>query len=360
MRADVRTLLQVLRDPARLAGLSPAALARTLYLARATGLIGRLAADAERLEIIAKLPSAVQDQFLGAKRVAGMSRTRLLWEMDRLRRVLLGSGKRVVLLKGAAYVAAGLSCAAGRVSSDIDVLTARQDLEWLEATLLAAGWQQTKVSDYDQAYYRQWMHELPPLVHPDRGTMIDIHHTILPPTSRYKPDPVKLLAAVRPLDDYFSVLSEPDLLLHSACHLFADGEVRGGLRDLVDQRDMMASFGRTAAFWPDLLHRAEELGLVRPLAYSLTYARDLLAAPVPPAAQNWARAHLPPFPLRQIMDACIRAALVPPFIFDRYRRARLAAELLYIRSHWLRMPPLMLARHLVTKAWGRVTRSSQR
>jgi hypothetical protein len=27
-----------------------------------------------------------------------------------------------------------------------------------------------------------------------------------------------------------------------------------------------------------------------------------------------------------------------------------ARHLLYIRSHWLRMPPLLLARHLATKA----------
>jgi hypothetical protein len=26
---------------------------------------------------------------------------------------------------------------------------------------------------------------------------------------------------------------------------------------------------------------------------------------------------------------------------------------LYIRSHWLRMPPIPLARHLLHKAWGR-------
>lgn len=355
MRIDARALLTVLRDPARLAGLSPDILARVLYLARATGLIGRLAADAERFDIMTKLPQAVQDQFLGAKRIAALSRTRLTWEMDRVRRAMWGSGKRVVLLKGAAYVAAGLPCAVGRVSSDIDVLMPRSELEWLEATLLAAGWRQTKVSDYDQAYYRQWMHELPPLHHPDRNTTIDIHHTILPPTSRYKPDPAKLLAVARPVDDTFSVLLEPDMLLHSACHLFADGEVRGGLRDLVDQRDMMADFGQNEGFWADLIPRAEMLGLMRPLAYSLIYAHRLLDAPLPSHVGTWAMQNLPGFPVRQVMDACIWAALVPPFIFDRCWSGQAAAELLYMRSHWLRMPPWMLARHLAVKAWRRVS-----
>lgn len=355
MRSDARALLSVLQDPARLAGLAPETLTRVLYLARASALIGRLAADADRFDIMTKLPQAVQDQFLGAKRVAALSRTRLTWEMNRIRRAVWGTGRRVVLLKGAAYVSAGLTCAAGRVSSDIDVLMPRGELEWLEATLLAAGWQQSKDDAYDQAYYRNWMHELPPLYHPDRNATIDIHHTILPPTSRYKPDPAKLLARTRSIDDTFSVLSEPDLLLHSACHLFADGEVRGGLRDLVDQRDMMVEFGQHEGFWADLLARAEELGLMRPLAYSLTYAQRLLAVPLPPHVRAWARQNLPGFPVRQIMDACVNTALVPHFIFERRWQARLAAELLYMRSHWLRMPPLMLARHLSIKAWRRIS-----
>ena len=35
------------------------------------------------------------------------------------------------------------------------------------------------------------------------------------------------------------------------------------------------------------------------------------------------------------------------------RRAGLARWLLYVRSHWLRMPPLLLARHLLRKSLRR-------
>ena len=61
MRSDARALLSVLQDPARLAGLAPETLTRVLYLARASALIGRLAADADRFDIMTKLPQAVQD-----------------------------------------------------------------------------------------------------------------------------------------------------------------------------------------------------------------------------------------------------------------------------------------------------------
>ncbi len=51
-----------------------------------------------------------------------------------------------------------------------------------------------KSDPYDDLYYRQWMHELPPLVHGERGRMVDVHHTILPLTARPTPDAQALIA----------------------------------------------------------------------------------------------------------------------------------------------------------------------
>src|SRR5690606_29818819 len=127
-------------------------------------------------------------------------------------------------------------CGVGRFSSDIDILVDRAELQLAEATLMAAGWEPMKIAAYDQRYYRDWMHELPPLRHGERGTVIDVHHTILPLTSRLKPDAARLVAAARPVDGVIHVLDAPDMLLHSAVHLFQDGEIRGYLRDLLDQR----------------------------------------------------------------------------------------------------------------------------
>ena len=42
------------------------------------------------------------------------------------------------------------------------------------------------LTPYDDAYYRDHMHELPPLIHKERDRMIDVHHTILPLTARPK------------------------------------------------------------------------------------------------------------------------------------------------------------------------------
>ena len=159
------------------------------------------------------------------------------WELNRIERALKHLRFPILLLKGAAYVAAGLP-ARGRLVSDIDIMVPRQALDGAEAALEAAGWRPIKLDPYDQRYYRTWMHELPPLVHPERGTVVDLHHTILPPTSRLKPDPAKLWSAAQPLGTGpLHVLAPPDMVPHSAAHLFHDGDLRLSLRDLVDMAE---------------------------------------------------------------------------------------------------------------------------
>lgn len=325
-----------------------------IYLARASALLGRLAADLDRAGITPDLPPPVRDQLLAGARAGALSRRRILWEVDRLKRAFFEHPVKLVLLKGAAYAAADLPWAAGRLSSDIDVMVDRADIPLAEATLLAAGWEPVKQSAYDDHYYREWMHEIPPLRHPERGTLMDLHHTILPLTSRLRPDPAALLDAARPVDGEIHMLGPADMLLHSVVHLFQDGMIRGGLRDLVDQRDMMVHFGGEEGFWRDLVSRAEQFGLGRPLYYSVRYASRLLDAPVPPDALKEIARFAPSAPLGALMDQLVEAAIFPTHLFERRRGADLASRLLYLRSHWLRMPPGLLARHLGRKAVARL------
>jgi hypothetical protein len=102
-----------------------------------------------------------------------------------------------------------------------------------------------------------------------------------------------------------------------------------------------------------LVERARELDLARPLHYGLRFAQLILGMPVPePTLVEAARA-APSWPLSALMDALWQRALcsqhstaAPPF-------TGAALFLLYLRAHWLRMPPALLARHLATKAWQR-------
>ena len=60
--------------------------------------------------------------------------------------------------------------------------------------------------------------------------------------------------------------------------------------------------------------------------------------------------HAPNVIVRTIMDLLVISALKPLDPGQSQPDQAIALWLLYVRSHWLKMPPLLLARHLMTKA----------
>ena len=195
------------------------------------------------------------------------------------------------------------------------------------------------------------MHELPPLQHVKRQTVLDVHHTILPETARLHPDPKKLLAAALPLNghDGVRILAPADMVLHSATHLFHDGEFENGLRDLVDLDDLLRYFGEHTAFWLELLERARELDLTRPLYYALRYTHRILGTPVPEEIQQKAGLSRPRGLAPRLMDAAFTRALAPDHPSCETTLTRPARFFLYVRSHYLRMPLHLLVPHLLRK-----------
>lgn len=345
-------LVRALAEPAVMGELSPADWSRLLMQARGECLAARLAWLAGELPgIWARLPAPVQDRLVGERRRGGRHERMLGWEVTCIAKALRGLGAPVVLLKGAAYQQGGLRVAQGRFASDVDILVPREALGQVEAMIQAGGWQPIKLDPYDQRYYRQYMHELPPMAHVHRRTVIDIHHNIVPVTSRLAVDADSLLAGIEPIGDSgFHRLAPADMLLQAAIHLFHDGEITGRLRELSDLDLLLRELGPGPRLWPALLARAAEPGLGRPLFYAVRYCRAVFGTPVPGnAAEEMAR-YGPPRPVLAAMDRLIAAALTPPAPHPDARRAQWAGWLLYARSHWLRMPPLMLAGHLGRKA----------
>ena len=241
---DARPLLRLLADPASVRAVRD--WTSLIALARAESLIGALACRLEGLE----LPERSEVLMAAARRDSESARVQALWEAEMARRALAPLGVPVVLLKGTAYVAAGLEAGRGRSIGDLDILVPRTALPDVERALLAAGWEWVKEDAYDDLYYRRWMHELPPLIHKTRDRMIDVHHTILPPTARPTPDPAALIEASVALENGLRTLSPEDMVVHAAAHLFADGDLAGGLRNLWDIDRLLRQFpAADAAFW---------------------------------------------------------------------------------------------------------------
>jgi hypothetical protein len=347
-------LLRVFADPGSAAGLDVEGWEMLLTQARATNLTARLSYRIGDAAKTAQLPDRVRMQFAAACVVTASRRLALEWEVNRLHQVLTRAGYPMLLLKGAAYAMADLPVARGRTSLDIDIMVPRDQLGRIEKHLLAHDWELPELDAHDNRYYREWSHELPPLRHRKRGSELDVHHTILPPVSRLRPDPAVFWRSAITLTDGSRVLCPTHMALHTAVHLFQDGRIAGALGELVDFDGLCRHFGQNPGYWQELVPAAVELGLSRPLFYALRYSSLLLGTAVPEQVMTEAaRAGRPPPHLCAVMDPLVRRALVPDAPHGSSAGRGVASLCLYIRSHWLRMPPLPLALHLLRKAWLR-------
>jgi hypothetical protein len=325
-------LVRALREPHSVRGCDWSAL---ISAARAEQLIGSLACRLEGVEVPLKVAAILES----ARNDAAQARTQALWEAEMARRALADTGVPMILLKGTAFHAADLKASIGRSVGDLDILVPRESLGIVETALLASGWERVKEADgYDDLYYRQWMHELPPLIHRTRDRMIDVHHTILPLTARPKPDSAALIDASVTLANGLRLLSPADIVVHAAAHLFADGDLAGGLRNLWDIDRLLREFAADAGFWPRLAERTRLHQLRPTVARALRLSHRLYGTPVDPVLAG----------RFQLGDRLFEARLLARNGWGQESRKALRFAF-YLRSHWLRMPPLMLARHLWVK-----------
>ncbi|WP_300398267.1 nucleotidyltransferase family protein [uncultured Sphingobium sp.] len=333
-------LVRALRQPATVEHLDAAQWNGLIAAAKAERLIATLAWRVEGM----RLPEPVQPILRDARMDAAREARQALWEADRAAAALAPIGVRLVVLKGTAYAAAGLVAGQGRFIGDLDILVPRSAMSQVEPALMAAGWEWVKEDAYDDAYYRQWMHELPPMIHVERDRMIDVHHTILPLTARPKPDADALLADAVPAGENVWTLSPEDRVIHAAAHMLADGDLQGGLRNLWDIHCLCSEGGRAVPdFYLSLFERAAFHQLVPAVWRALRLAHDLYGTPVV--------AYRAPITVDYRLRASDRIFIACLLARDGWGREtrKLLVFAFYLRSHWLRMPPLMLARHLWTK-----------
>ncbi|MFD1105495.1 nucleotidyltransferase domain-containing protein [Sphingobium olei] len=334
------SLVQALRDPASVAGLDAEGWNELLAAAKAERLIATLAWRLDGQAVPVEARAVLADAVADAAREAQQA----LWEADRAAHALAPLGIPVVLLKGTAYAAAGLKAGEGRFIGDLDILVPRAAMADVERALIAAGWEWVKDDAYDDAYYRQWMHELPPLIHAERDRMIDVHHTILPLTARPKPDAAIMLADAVPTTDGLYVLSPEDRIVHAAAHMLADGDLRGGLRNLWDIHCLcVENAERDQHFCLSLFEQAAHHGLTSVVWRALRLTRHLYGTPL----TSYCSPINVGYGLRK-GDRLFIARLLARDGWGRETRKPLVFAF-YVRSHLLRMPPLMLARHLLTK-----------
>lgn len=351
----VELLVQAITRPASVRGLSPADWDLLLRQGRVSDSLARLASRLQAGGVWDAVPLQPQRHLLAALKLAQRQHVELTYEVQVIHRALAEAGIPLVLLKGAAYVLAGRASAAGRMVSDVDILVPQARLADAESALMKAGWITTTRDAYDQHYYRTWMHEIPPLQHVHRGSVVDVHHAVVPPTAGYGLDSAVLLGDAVPVDASRQVwvLNDWDMVLHSAVHLMHEGELEMGFRGLLDLDALVTELSKADGFWPGLCQRAIRLKLQWPLFLALRYMHALIGTPVPSREMDALRSASGPMasPWRIAwLDFLYRRALRPvhPSVEDRW--SPVARQVLYLRSHGLRMPIRLLIPHLLRKS----------
>ncbi|MEH6648981.1 MAG: nucleotidyltransferase family protein [Motiliproteus sp.] len=293
------------------------------------------------------IPSRVNIHLTSAQIRATAHSDDVRIEIEAIIKALKPAGITPVFLKGAAYVLAGDSASSGRLFSDVDIFIPKTQLGAAEQFLKWQGWQPEQLDAYDEHYYREWMHEIPALIHQQRGTALDVHHNLLPLIGRIKIDASLLQQTVTAGQ---LTLPAEDRLIHSATHLFCSGEFESGFRDLSDLNLMIREFGQEKDFWDKLLKRTAQLGVGRLLYYALRYCDHHFSSPIPDGALRQIGRYAPNPLTLKLMDWMFDRALIPHHSSCNKPFSSLGRILLLIRSHWLKMPLITLIPHLFRKA----------
>ena len=339
-------LLRTLRTPAAAQHFGAAEWELAVQQARAAQLLGRFGAVVEQAGVA--VPAAVARHFSAMRTVVGKQHDAVRWEVGRIAQALARTGAPVLLLKGAAYVMCGAPAALGRTFSDVDILVPKSILDSAENALQMHGWVTAAAGAYDQRYYRQWMHELPPMVHLHRETTLDVHHNILPETARIQTRPDLLLESRQAVPGHANVYvpAPADQILHSACHLFHEGQWRHGLRDLSDLDRLLRGYLDGRGTVEGLRERAQALNLEIPFTYALRCVHRVFQTPLPPGT-------IEGFRKGRWMEGVFVGAARSAHHSMAGASTRWMEAALYVRSHYLRMPLRLLLPHLLHQAVAR-------
>lgn len=359
---SVRLLLECFRAPSAALGATEGEWDGVVRVARAARLLGPLGARLAAQGVLERIPPPVRahfdsEQALVAHRTQ-MAR-RLLGELGRL---LGGRGFPLVALKGGAYLLQGLACARGRLFSDVDLMVPRAHLDAVEGVLREAGWEFAESLDaYDERYYREWSHELPPLEHPGHPLQLDLHHSILPPVGRVRPNDAALCAdSVAVEGTPFRVLAPADQVLHVCAHVFQDSDLAEMLRDVSDVDALLREYATRPGFADELVARARVHGLGRALWYGAEFSGALFGTPGADTLKAALAFAAPGVAARRAMAGLGARALLPesPDRLPSLAR-RGARQLLFLRYLFLRFPLRLLVLHAAYKGARRVRRGRE-
>lgn len=342
-------IVSLIRDPGIGCRLTDQQWEDVIHILREADLLGTLYYLAERDRVIATYCAFAQRHLKSMKVYSDRQARQVDYECALINQQLRDEGIVPFFLKGAGYTLRRSFNARGRIYSDIDVLVARHEIEPAQRIFRTNGWYTPPISDYDKRYYRRWAHEVPPMRHLTRRTVIDLHHNIVPPISGRAPNIAQLCRNPVITQRGLSVLSAPAAFLHSLVHLFSNEDLSKGFRDLVDLYLLLEEYANSD-FWNALLVLVEETGFMQELLYALLLLERILGWSLPAAMETRLRE-----PMRRTGAGFTVTRVLGPAMRPHHPQVcgateNLAIQLAYIRGHWIKMPLPVLLGHLSIKA----------
>lgn len=329
---------------------------KVIRILRQEGLLARFASYLDDAGELEELPGYAKKHLSNALKVAERQRISVRFEARDIATSLTANDTKLYLLKGAAYCLADTSFSKGRIFSDIDLLVSKDRVHEIESTLKLHGWLSEPLDKYDEAYYREWAHEVPPMKHSGRGTVIDLHHNLYLPISGRAPKVELFLRDAVEVDGYF-VLRPAAMTLHSIIHLMLNDDLSHGYRDLNDIHLMFTEFEHPD-FWQDLFELAEQSGFTDELYLAFRYSRQLFNTNV----NSRINACFNEFKKRGrvsqfILDRLFISALSPKHVLMKRKLTSLSQLLVITRAHLKKMPFKILCYHTGYKIYRTVMES---
>lgn len=321
-----------------------------VLIAREAGVLARLFYVLSKKGQFTSSSEYAQKHMNAARLYAERQAQQVRYECLMLTKVVAQPAKgKFAFLKGAAYVLSENDVALGRTFSDIDLVVSKEDIREVEKKLNVYAWFADETSDYDQQYYRTWTHEIPPLRHAVRRTVLDLHHNIVPPISGRAPDMEILWETVTKRGDFGYTFSAAGMALHSLIHLFFQEDFSNSYRDLSDLNMMFSQHSADPVFWQDLVQLASDTDFARELYFACRYTTKIFNTSVPESVFQKLNEAKPSALKLPILDWIFERVLLPHHSLSRERYLSLATFMALVRGHWLKMPLHILLYHTGAK-----------
>ncbi len=339
-------LVQAINSPERLTHLSLQEWEPLLFVLKTSRLEAYLAFVLRDSEAWDSIPEQVRAHLRAAMVYAQRQNDQVFHEGQEIHDLLIARGVTPVFLKGAAYIVAATDNAQGRLCSDIDLLVKEGDLATSETTLLNNFWYHKTITEYDDKYYREYAHEIPPLYHLTRGTVLDLHHNLFLPVSGKAPPLEQFWQGVQLQECGLYTLEPAAMFMHSIIHLMLNEEVVYGFRDMVDLKCLAQQYD-SDAFWQRVEQLAAESHFETELKVVVTLLNTWFgsAYPVKPPEGRLKRGKL------QLLVRIYKYALIPEHPALHSVRSGLARFVVFVRGHSMKMPLKVLLKHFSIKLW---------